>query len=172
MILRLSNVVRVKNDSASVLWRVLVFRGLRSRINLPREKKKVELCTSKISQSIVRRRFNYSPWHVFQSSSSMKPSGHRQNTRPIVDRHVWEHPALLTLHGPVCLSRSHVWLSAASDASCKPSQEHSYPPTRFRQVSWQGPWPLFSKHSLTSTQQTGRGFNPPLTAICLTQRSN
>lgn len=61
------------------------------------------------------------PWQVFQSSSRIKPSGQRQNTRPIVERQVWEHPALFTLHGPASW---HVWLSADSTESCKPSQEH------------------------------------------------
>lgn len=62
------------------------------------------------------------PWQVFQSSSSIKPSGQRQNTRPIVERQVCEHPALFTLHGPASW---HVWLSADKTESCKPSQEHS-----------------------------------------------
>lgn len=88
------------------------------------------------------------PWQVFQSSSRMKPSGQRQNTRPMVERQVWEHPALLTLQGPASW---HVWLSGDRTVSCRPSQEHSYPPMVFRHVSWQGPCPLFNRHSLIST---------------------
>uniref|UniRef100_A0A8W7PHF3 Uncharacterized protein n=1 Tax=Anopheles coluzzii TaxID=1518534 RepID=A0A8W7PHF3_ANOCL len=59
--------------------------------------------------------------HVFQSSSSMYPSGQTQNARPSVLRQVCEQPPLLTVHSSMS---SQEWPSGASRVPGSPSQVH------------------------------------------------